>query len=60
MDRLIHRESPDHPRSRGVYIGTFSYGANDKGSSPLARGLLDLDGLDPRDPLDHPRSRGVY
>ena len=30
----------DHPRSRGVYIGTFSYGANDKGSSPLARGLL--------------------
>ena len=38
--RAVSLRSPrDHPRSRGVYIGTFSYGANDKGSSPLARGL---------------------
>ena len=37
-------EGRDHPRSRGVYIGTFPYGANDKGSSPLARGLRRRDG----------------
>ena len=30
----------DHPRSRGVYIGTFPYNDADRGSSPLARGLL--------------------
>ena len=31
--------SSDHPRSRGVYIGVFPCNPNDKGSSPLARGL---------------------
>ena len=31
---------PDHPRSRGVYIDQSIAIANDRGSSPLARGLL--------------------
>ena len=32
--------APDHPRSRGVYIGPESPGEALTGSSPLARGLL--------------------
>ena len=36
------RRRQDHPRSRGVYIGTFSYDNADRGSSPLARGLPQL------------------
>ena len=32
---------PDHPRSRGVYVGSFSTDLEDSGSSPLARGLRD-------------------
>ena len=32
--------SPDHPRSRGVYVSGPSSLANPSGSSPLARGLL--------------------
>ena len=31
----------DHPRSRGVYIADCREGNSPKGSSPLARGLLD-------------------
>ncbi|VEI15507.1 Domain of uncharacterised function (DUF2825) [Actinomyces viscosus] len=31
---------PDHPRSRGVYAGLGEAGAEELGSSPLARGLL--------------------
>ena len=31
--------TPDHPRSRGVYINAFNYGTSNTGSSPLARGL---------------------
>ena len=37
----------DHPRSRGVYIAVEALGAVFTGSSPLARGLLEL-GLDAR------------
>ena len=32
-------QSPDHPRSRGVYIRATYQGVQDQGSSPLARGL---------------------
>ena len=34
------RASPDHPRSRGVYVVMASVGSIARGSSPLARGLL--------------------
>ena len=34
----------DHPRSRGVYSSTNTYGAALSGSSPLARGLLAVQG----------------
>ena len=34
-----HRESGDHPRSRGVYCPNWSRHASCPGSSPLARGL---------------------
>ena len=33
-------EGPDHPRSRGVYLGPFTAADESSGSSPLARGLL--------------------
>ena len=32
--------APDHPRSRGVYLGSSGYALPCGGSSPLARGLL--------------------
>ena len=38
------RSMPDHPRSRGVYTIELSPSAKTEGSSPLARGLLHLDG----------------
>ena len=41
----------DHPRSRGVYRGEFDGQAAPDGSSPLARGLRQLGGLD----VDGPR-----
>ena len=41
--------APDHPRSRGVYVGSFSTDLQQSGSSPLARGLLAQTG---RLPLD--------
>ena len=34
--------SPDHPRSRGVYTTALAGTARRVGSSPLARGLLDV------------------
>ena len=34
----------DHPRSRGVYPAFFTWAVTVPGSSPLARGLLDLHG----------------
>ena len=40
---------PDHPRSRGVYKGEFYPCKPDVGSSPLARGLPAVGGLD--DPI---------
>ena len=53
-------QAADHPRSRGVYLDVVRDRIEDRGSSPLARGLL-ADGLDSRpDGADHPRSRGVY
>ena len=44
--RLHHRSrrQQDHPRSRGVYVGTRSTGTSAGGSSPLARGLRGGDG----------------
>ena len=36
------KRSPDHPRSRGVYAATGGNSAFQRGSSPLARGLLGL------------------
>ena len=50
----------DHPRSRGVYVASWSYDEDAVGSSPLARGLRGCDGRADRLPQDHPRSRGVY
>ena len=44
-------QTPDHPRSRGVYDGSIAAGNAWQGSSPLARGLLlrsNLDGGDRR------------
>ena len=35
------RSRPDHPRSRGVYVSAFPPATAFRGSSPLARGLLD-------------------
>ena len=37
-------ESPDHPRSRGVYFGKVDYITFNDGSSPLARGLRLFEG----------------
>ena len=34
-----HGRSPDHPRSRGVYVHESRPSASHAGSSPLARGL---------------------
>ena len=50
----------DHPRSRGVY-GAGQHGVQrHRGSSPLARGLLDRARHQEAPHRDHPRSRGVY
>ena len=38
---------PDHPRSRGVYMGTPMVARRQPGSSPLARGLPPLHGSGP-------------
>ena len=52
--------SPDHPRSRGVYVAMIRMAYVGWGSSPLARGLRSGSRHpDPPEP-DHPRSRGVY
>ena len=37
----VRRATQDHPRSRGVYIHSHAYFLAWRGSSPLARGLLD-------------------
>ena len=50
----------DHPRSRGVYRHRLRRGADPRGSSPLARGLLTDAEQALASLLDHPRSRGVY
>ena len=50
----------DHPRSRGVYVDKFLIPMIEKGSSPLARGLLRPRRACRRVASDHPRSRGVY
>ena len=50
----------DHPRSRGVYRGSGSSFGAFRGSSPLARGLLNLCSASLCGLVDHPRSRGVY
>ena len=52
----------DHPRSRGVYSAELVTVRRTEGSSPLARGLLEIvvPGLGRIAPVDHPRSRGVY
>ena len=36
------RRRRDHPRSRGVYARILDYGEAGCGSSPLARGLLEV------------------
>ena len=38
----VCRFAPDHPRSRGVYSLSPFVGALSPGSSPLARGLLEI------------------
>ena len=53
-------DSPDHPRSRGVYSCAGRAYTNPEGSSPLARGLLRRRQLRRHCREDHPRSRGVY
>ena len=50
----------DHPRSRGVYLQMRVLDGSNKGSSPLARGLLLYPVLVRAMFSDHPRSRGVY
>ena len=50
----------DHPRSRGVYRIALASRARAGGSSPLARGLLNIRPHVSGRILDHPRSRGVY
>ena len=50
----------DHPRSRGVYDLRREHGDLPVGSSPLARGLPDMNDSARTAILDHPRSRGVY
>ena len=40
-DGLVSFQTRDHPRSRGVYSGLDVYFHNLRGSSPLARGLLE-------------------
>ena len=52
--------SPDHPRSRGVYVVGGGDGDLHAGSSPLARGLPNWIRAVTRVRSDHPRSRGVY
>ena len=42
IDSFMARTLGDHPRSRGVYMSRYSPASSSKGSSPLARGLLDL------------------
>ena len=50
----------DHPRSRGVYPSLSIRVFEERGSSPLARGLLRSRTRPGSAPPDHPRSRGVY
>ena len=50
----------DHPRSRGVYVEVTCKVGDNKGSSPLARGLRRAARRAPPRAEDHPRSRGVY
>ena len=52
----------DHPRSRGVYLSSVECGPRLTGSSPLARGLPDVNIVVTAlsEVMDHPRSRGVY
>ena len=50
----------DHPRSRGVYVTGGLVVALNRGSSPLARGLLIQTPRLGYFDADHPRSRGVY
>ena len=52
--------SPDHPRSRGVYVAGEMLSGVDDGSSPLARGLPAGPTTCSPGRVDHPRSRGVY
>ena len=52
--------SRDHPRSRGVYVTGGLVVALNRGSSPLARGLLIQTPRLGYFDADHPRSRGVY
>ena len=60
LEEDTYHGSPDHPRSRGVYVD-ISFGPDSlAGSSPLARGLLDATTGYQSLPTDHPRSRGVY
>ena len=40
------RTVADHPRSRGVYVDVTAYSSKERGSSPLARGLLSVDLVD--------------
>ena len=52
--------SPDHPRSRGVYVRPAARPVAWAGSSPLARGLRSSARTSRGPRSDHPRSRGVY
>ena len=54
------QRSGDHPRSRGVYRVVVLYLTPPRGSSPLARGLLQKMTMRYLTGGDHPRSRGVY
>ena len=44
------RRMMDHPRSRGVYLAVARTPPRPAGSSPLARGLLEVRATIPRDP----------
>ena len=51
---------PDHPRSRGVYQGRYSFFGGQPGIIPARAGFTPTCGLLRGRTRDHPRSRGVY
>ena len=57
---VLSPDTPDHPRSRGVYPHERAGDDPPMGSSPLARGLPTTTPPGATRRMDHPRSRGVY